>query len=666
MNPFDIDIEQSFGARGPVESELMTVALRRRSAAIGTRKGMRHIRYLLALCLASLACASAAEAEEAIAIEGSESSGRTWVAGAASIWKVRGKTKVAAGYGTGPTSDEAARDATARCQRAGGTNCKVLGPYNSGCFYVTVGSNRRGVSWGSGATQERASEGCSRGGYTCKTPSGGCVTEITILRTRPLAAESNEQTCRNVSSEPDLRIKACSKLIDREPTDASVYAARAWVYLDNKQDYNHAIGDFTTAIDLVPGSASYRGGRGIAYSRNGDAERALADLNAAIEADPTLAIAYRNRAAIHETKKDIKSAIADYRQALSVDPADSKSREQLERLGANPGTPESGRHARPDRVDTKTTERPVPTSETAQPEVVSRAREHRRRQRLGIAGTATEPATESEPAPDTEFAIEPVNITASSYFARRSRVPVRERASEKAPAVTTLADGERVQVIGKTRNSRIAEERWYQIELAGGKSGFVIGKDLHSQTYHNAKLRYRGLTSSVDEVLDRAQKSTGDLAGHLGFYSLGDTCTTAPEPTKRGVAGFEESRKFHQFLANIRWEDSAWLFWTDGTFIYRRSAGDARIFKFKATPLRSQSYPNVGSVAFFGLTRIDPSGTDDWKVIGFADDGKLWVNVRFEGKTTKFASATRCSDLARVREALKKHYAAMIADLGTD
>jgi hypothetical protein len=97
-------------------------------------------------------------------------------AGATALWNdSSGRAHVAIGYSAGATGQAAVNGAIAQCQIKGGQNCRVLGPFDSGCFYLTVGNRAGGTTWGSGATQAAAMQKCQEGGYVCDPPIGGCV-----------------------------------------------------------------------------------------------------------------------------------------------------------------------------------------------------------------------------------------------------------------------------------------------------------------------------------------------------------------------------------------------------------------------------------------------------------------------------------------------------------
>jgi len=137
--------------------------------------------------------------------------------------------------------------------------------------------------------------------------------------------ETQQAECANKdrSNAPDLRIGACTALIQSGTLDAKTLAVafynRGAAYADNK-DYDRAIADNDQAIRLDPSSAIAFYNRGVAYADKKDYDRAIADYDQAIRLDPNYAHAFNNRGVAYESKKDYDRAIADYDQAIRIDP----------------------------------------------------------------------------------------------------------------------------------------------------------------------------------------------------------------------------------------------------------------------------------------------------------------------------------------------------------
>jgi hypothetical protein len=99
-----------------------------------------------------------------------------WNSIASAIWHVRGRVRVAIGYSGARSSAEDARaNALDACVKAGGSGCKALGAWSSGCVYIATGHAASRAGWASGATSEAALKKCRGDGFTCKPPIGGCV-----------------------------------------------------------------------------------------------------------------------------------------------------------------------------------------------------------------------------------------------------------------------------------------------------------------------------------------------------------------------------------------------------------------------------------------------------------------------------------------------------------
>lgn len=323
-------------------------------SAIHKRNGTRRWRVPHGFCLALLAFVAAASTPQwANAQTATQASGPKWVAGAASVWKGREGRKVmqyvSTVVDTGATADEAKNKVMTHCQQKSTGTCKLFGPVNSGCVYLSIGSKPRAHTWGAGPTPEVALENCQKGGFTCKIPVGKCVAPSAPSSAQPaVTPKTDKEICDSVTSDADLRIKACSAVLERNGTLASAWNSRAWSYI-HKKDYDRAIADFSKGIEYSSDDSHSRAGRGIAYQRAGNLERALSDLSAAIrliEKDEVVrarrVYMYRARASVFEGLKDNASAIADYQTALSLDPRDRESEADLMRLGAKKDAPGGG------------------------------------------------------------------------------------------------------------------------------------------------------------------------------------------------------------------------------------------------------------------------------------------------------------------------------------
>ena len=102
--------------------------------------------------------------------------------------------------------------------------------------------------------------------------------------------------------------------------DAEFYLKRGEDFSGAHQ-YERAIADYTTAIQLKPDYAEAYNDRGFAYYLKGDAERAIADYTRAIELRPNYPKAYNSRGVVYMAHGYGRAkAVADFDRAIALQP----------------------------------------------------------------------------------------------------------------------------------------------------------------------------------------------------------------------------------------------------------------------------------------------------------------------------------------------------------
>jgi tetratricopeptide (TPR) repeat protein len=101
-----------------------------------------------------------------------------------------------------------------------------------------------------------------------------------VSASAPLLADDERDCFQN--KDPQVRIKVCSDIIQRDPNDATAYHNRAVAYGANGE-IDRAIADYTKAIELTPDNAAAYDNRGRAYASKGDYTHAIADVTKASE-----------------------------------------------------------------------------------------------------------------------------------------------------------------------------------------------------------------------------------------------------------------------------------------------------------------------------------------------------------------------------------------------
>jgi tetratricopeptide (TPR) repeat protein len=106
--------------------------------------------------------------------------------------------------------------------------------------------------------------------------------------------------------------------IDENPDSHTGYLARAEINLE-MDDYQEALGDIETAIELNPNFAEAYYSRGLLYAKTGgEPSKAFADFNKAIALNPNYADAYSNRGNMYLSLREFQKAINDCTKAIKL------------------------------------------------------------------------------------------------------------------------------------------------------------------------------------------------------------------------------------------------------------------------------------------------------------------------------------------------------------
>jgi tetratricopeptide (TPR) repeat protein len=141
-----------------------------------------------------------------------------------------------------------------------------------------------------------------------------------IISVPPALAASSQEDCYQ-GKDWHRVIQACSEVITEEdnPNRARAYSSRCRAH-DNKGDYDQAIADCDTAIELGPKFPFACVARCNAYTLKKEYDRAIADCDKAIELDPKSAEAYYTRSRVYTFDKRYDLAIADSSKEIELDP----------------------------------------------------------------------------------------------------------------------------------------------------------------------------------------------------------------------------------------------------------------------------------------------------------------------------------------------------------
>src|ERR1043166_1187394 len=146
----------------------------------------------------------------------------------------------------------------------------------------------------------------------------------------PAAAQRQGHIRACESADANVRISACSRLIERGSSRVSVqqrssaYNNRATAYLE-KKDYPRALDDLNEAIRLDPNNVNAYFNRSLIYLHEGDVGREMDDLDMAIRVDPKHARSYGNRGWQLFVRREYDRALADFSEAIRLNPSDKFS-----------------------------------------------------------------------------------------------------------------------------------------------------------------------------------------------------------------------------------------------------------------------------------------------------------------------------------------------------
>lgn len=132
----------------------------------------------------------------------------------------------------------------------------------------------------------------------------------------PTAEEYYKQSTE--AKDPDQQILLLSKAIEAKPDYVKAYLYRAYIYGEEKKDYDLAIRDCDQVIKLDPKNAKAYSLLGAMYSLKENYYEALKNINKAILLNPNDIDAYHNRGVIYEEMGDQERARRDYEKAESL------------------------------------------------------------------------------------------------------------------------------------------------------------------------------------------------------------------------------------------------------------------------------------------------------------------------------------------------------------
>jgi tetratricopeptide (TPR) repeat protein len=147
-----------------------------------------------------------------------------------------------------------------------------------------------------------------------------CVSHAAAASTE---AKANLRDCMSTTLDVDLRIRACTDLIQSPGSSKdeleTALIQRGSLY-NNLRRLDEAIADENRALELNPKSALAHFYRGVTYLNLKRNDEALLDFDAAIRLEPNFVGAYMGRGQLYVRINHDDEAIADFKSALKLDP----------------------------------------------------------------------------------------------------------------------------------------------------------------------------------------------------------------------------------------------------------------------------------------------------------------------------------------------------------
>ena len=128
------------------------------------------------------------------------------------------------------------------------------------------------------------------------------------------------QLCIGGSDSDQLALADYAKAIEIDPRSAVAFVTRGWLH-QNRGRVDEALQDFTRAIELDANDAVAIRYRGLALFASGQNDSALADLNKAVALKPDDYVNYFRRGEVLYAMGQHERALADFTKAIELSPS---------------------------------------------------------------------------------------------------------------------------------------------------------------------------------------------------------------------------------------------------------------------------------------------------------------------------------------------------------
>lgn len=441
------------------------------------------------------------------------------------------------------------------------------------------------------------------------------------------------QHCQYATSkQTETAIGLCTKLIEDASQTADVrskaYLARAKHYYYDKWLLSHPeddaasaaslklpLSDLAQAIKLVPADPDPRILRAEIYSDLDRLDDAIADLTVVLSADPRNKRALKARAEAFENKDDLDRAIADLTALIEADPMTPDPYEKRSKLWDKKG-------------------------DAVKSAADLQAFYDRRK-------AAAELRIDS-----TNFSLEPIETSKSTYYTTKDNVAVRTEPRADAPVDTLLPRQDaKITATGRTRNDYDAAKRWFALDYADKKPRYVLGGDLLDEDSWKDKRAWTAEARTFPDEIDTAVKSKGAISG--AYFAAGDACPTAADVAR--------ALPQELTLMAIRLV----LIWSDGHSIFTTSPFRHAVLQYTPSQPARVSLQSAGNLTAYRMTPVSPNGASnpDFESIAFTSDAsRVFFNFKSTGTGYSYTRGVKC-DIDGYRDVTKALVAKILAGI---
>lgn len=149
-----------------------------------------------------------------------------------------------------------------------------------------------------------------------------------LLLPATVFADITSLTEPSLDDDIDKKLQQLNEQLKSNKKDAALFISRGDIYF-RIRDFQNAVDDYTSAIELAPESYDAYFGRGLANGRMGFIQNGINDLSVYIKQYPNSSVAYTKRGVRYLWFGDTKNAQSDFEKAIKLNPDNAEAHDDL-------------------------------------------------------------------------------------------------------------------------------------------------------------------------------------------------------------------------------------------------------------------------------------------------------------------------------------------------